>query len=260
MRTTHNIAVCVYGLFLIFLKDYIPDYLKEGSSILFAILGLLLIIGNLFFLFYDYDAKEVKSFEKIASTQNGGNYLEVCFLIFITDTDPIHPFGTIVFLTITIFLLMFCFWAILRDMIIKKVFISLVIVAHLIFGYFMFSKSKWSFTRYYGNEIIGSFWAKSDYRTIYLVKLYKGDSNKFYPLPALLHVYSEDNEDDFGYGYQMWTEKNVSVEYVFFSNGGYLIFDDCNLYPNNKEYCIDQNGSSWYIELTEKKLNISKSN
>lgn len=41
------------------------------------------------------------------------------------------------------------------------------------------------------------------------------------------------------------------VHNVYFKNGGYLYFEDCDYFEySDKEYVIDQNGNSWDIKLT----------
>ncbi len=49
------------------------------------------------------------------------------------------------------------------------------------------------------------------------------------------------------------------VHNVYFENGGYLYFEDCDYFDyGDKEYSIDQNGNGWYIELTNHKTHHEK--
>lgn len=254
MRKIHNIAVGLYALYRIFLNDLVPDSGQEISSLLTAILGLTLIVGNLYYLFIDRETKRIKPFDTLTSKDNMGNYLQIWFLLFITSLDKIHPFGTISYLTVSLSLLLFCIWAITKDALRNRALVTGIIMGHAILGYCMYSWSKGTYVLHYGDEIIGSFWEKPNYKTKYLVKLYKGDSDQFYTLPAQLHVFSETFEDDYGDSYQTWTEKFILVETVYFNNGEYLTFDDCNLNEGGRVFCIDQNDNEWYIELTKEKI------
>src|SRR5437762_10807004 len=40
---------------------------------------------------------------------------------------------------------------------------------------------------------------------------------------------------------------------ITFPNNNYIEFDECQIYLNKKEFCVDNNGNSWYIELTNQK-------
>lgn len=254
MRKVHNIAVGLYAIYKFLLKDFIPENGQEISLTLIAIIGIVLIVCNLFFLFFDREAKTIKSFDSLTSTQNLGNYIQIWFLLLITNLDHLHPLGTIFYLSVTLSLLVLCFWTVMKDALKNQTLITGVIIGHAFLGYCMYNWSKGTYSRQYGDEIIGSFWEKPNYKAKYLVKLHQQDGDQVYTLPAQLHVFSETYEDDYGDGYQSWTERYIMVESVYFNNGGYLTFDACNLNEGGKVYCIDQNSNGWYIELTGEKV------
>jgi hypothetical protein len=254
MRKAHNIAVGLYVLYRIFLNDFIPDHIQKLSLTVTAVVGIVLILSSLFFLFYDGERRTLKTFDTLTSMKNGGNYLQVWLLLFITNLDAIHPFGTISYLIVSLSLLLFCILTVIKDAIINRTFITAVILGHVFFGYCMYTWSKGTYTRKYGKEIIGNFFEKPEYKAKYLVKLYREGQDQVYTLPALLHIFSESFEDDYGDGYQSWTERYIMVEKVYFRNGGYLNFNDCDLNEGKRVYCLDQDDNGWYIELTKERI------
>lgn len=91
------------------------------------------------------------------------------------------------------------------------------------------------------------FWAligSKDIRTLpsgtYCYYVYATNKkDKTYTLPANI----EKINDDY-----------YIVNNVYFKNGGYLYFEDCDYFKyGKKEYTCDQNGNGWYIELTNNK-------
>ncbi len=125
----------------------------------------------------------------------------------------------------------------------------------------MFSWGKNSYVRNYGNETIGSYSEKTEYRTRYYVNVFPNDEEgKNYRLPADIHVYNEieegeTTEDRFGQEHTTtYTTKYIIVEKIYWPNGGFLNFNECKIEIGEKNLCIDQNNRSWFIEITNRKV------
>lgn len=76
------------------------------------------------------------------------------------------------------------------------------------------------------------------------------------------YVYAT-NEKDKTYTLPAEVEKINNDTYlvynVYFKNGGYLYFDDCDYFDyGDSEYVIDQNGNGWHIKLTNNKTTHTK--
>jgi len=111
----------------------------------------------------------------------------------------------------------------------------------LIFGYT-------TMKAYWGNDTIGSVFARSNFNTTYYVNVFENSNNaKNYRFKADVTVeYSEG-------------ERIIILKKVYFPNDGYLIFKDTdymitNLKPYEKVRFEDDNGNEWYIELTNEKV------
>jgi hypothetical protein len=114
-----------------------------------------------------------------------------------------------------------------------------------IFGFMFYHP----YTKHFGESKLGSLLEKPDYTTQYYVNLFadKGNS-KNYRVVADIHVYSTVEQD----GEDSYSEKHIVVEKVYWPNGGYTTFDDCELEDGDSGYCTDDEDRSWYIELTDK--------
>lgn len=121
---------------------------------------------------------------------------------------------------------------------------DLLMIGIFFFGFYH------AYTKNFGSEIIGSFFEKHEYKTQYYVNLFadKGYA-KNYRVVADVHVYSTTEED----GEDTYTTKHIVIERVYWPNGGYSIFDDCELESGDNGYCTDNDDRTWYIELTNKK-------
>jgi hypothetical protein len=115
----------------------------------------------------------------------------------------------------------------------------------------------------YGDEELNSFYEKPEYRTQYYVNVFPDNyDTKNYRLPSDIYVFSETMEaenrssDDYigGGSNDYYTEKYIILEKVYWPNGGYLEFEDCQLIQGERVKCIDKNEDIWYIELTDHKV------
>lgn len=205
----------------------------------------------------------IKPKAELTNMSNIGNYLMV-LLIFFTGQfsfDYLKPLGPTIFIVLVLVCVIFCIRIIIWEGLDRKNFISPITIGHALAIYLLFSWGKNSYIRSYGDEIIGSYFEKSQYKTKYYVNVFPDDNeSKNYRLQADIHVYSdteegETSEDRFGQEHtETYTTKYIILEKVFWPNGGYLDFDDCQLEIGDKVYCSDQDGRYWYIELTNEKV------
>jgi hypothetical protein len=254
-RKIHNITVGIYSLYIIFIHNIIPTNLQNISSTVSALLGIFLILGSIYFSLFDSESNRLKAFHQLTSKDNVGNYLQLWFLLYITYLDALNPFGPALYLTLAVTISIYCLYIIARVILKKEVEVTKIVIGHLVFLYLIYSCGIGTYRKYYGEETIGSFLEKSEYKVKYLVKLYDEDNDdKYYTLPAQLHIFSETIEEDYGDEYFINTEKAIRLETIYFNNGGRLSFNNCNLKKKDKVYGIDTNGKGWYIELTQEKI------
>lgn len=128
-----------------------------------------------------------------------------------------HPISTWIALglygicLIGIMFIIFKLWSLKSD-----VFRFNKIILFLILSFIIYNWGRNIFTIHYGNEIIGSYWSKSEFTTKYYVKLSnKIDSTKIYILPALVSYYSQILYDDYGDNSNSYTKKNIIIEKYF---------------------------------------------
>lgn len=205
----------------------------------------------------------IKTKYKFTEGLNFGNYFLI-YIIFLCAYDSVEylkPVGPKVFIVVIIFCIIFCVLILFNEGIKRKDFTSPVIFGQALSIYLLFTLGKNSYIRSYGDEIIGSYFEKIDYRTKYYVNIFPDDeSSKNYRLSAEIHVYSEEEEgepteDSYGIEHSnTYTTKYITLEKVFWPNEGYLNFNDCQLEIGEKVQCKDQNGMSWNIELTNEKV------
>lgn len=252
----YNWAILVYFILKILALEIIPDYYKSELEIALSSIGIALISVGLWNLFTS--EKRIKRISEIATNENMGVYFKLILLLSFTRMDSLGSGGPMVYMAITLSLLLFCLFIILREAIVTKTFINGVIIGHLVFGYFLYNWSKSTYVRNYGNEIIGSFWEKPDYRTKYLVKVSRShDFTNAYTLQAQVHVSTVLEESDYpqedAYGneyLESYSRKYIIIEKLFWPNGGLSEFDFCDIEDSN--YCIDQNDNGWYVRIHKK--------
>lgn len=119
--------------------------------------------------------------------------------------------------------------------------------------------------KHYGNEILGSFLEKPEYRTQYFVNVFRDTNDSLnYRLIADLHVFSEHSEgypeeDRFGREYTpTYSERMIQLERIYFPDSTVIEFEETFLKYRRKVYCIDERGRSWYVELTNQKASNSQ--
>jgi hypothetical protein len=134
---------------------------------------------------------------------------------------------------------------------------GVIIITHLLIGYFLFYLGKNVYVRSYGNEIIGSYWEKSEYRTKYYVILKNGA--KEFKLPAQLYVKNSIDTDESSESV-LSTEKTVYsnnrqivLEKVFLNEETILLFSDCEMNFEEVNFCSDQSGKEWEVKLLNEK-------
>jgi hypothetical protein len=109
----------------------------------------------------------------------------------------------------------------------------------------------------YGNEVIGSFFERNEYTTQYWIYLQPDSaSTKNYRVKGDIERVSVDGEENNEGGYY----PGGSIYYlrrVYWDNGGYFEFDDCDLYgaistPKSYVKCSDNDSNNYQIRLGEK--------
>lgn len=252
----YNWAIIVYFVLKILVPEILPDSHKSRTEIALSTIGFVLIIFGLWSLFTSNNRP--RQISEITTNENIGPYFKLILLLSFTRLDSLGSSGPIVYMTITLSLLLFCIFIILKDALLTKTLVNGVIIGHIVFGYFLYNWSKGTFVRNYGNEIIGSFWERPDYRTKYLVEVSRNsDFTNAYTLQAQVHVSTVLEESDYpqedAYGndyFESYTRKYIIIEKVFWPNGGVSEFDFCDLEDSN--YCVDQNDNWWYIKIDKK--------
>lgn len=249
-------AVLGYFVLKILISVFIPVEYKNQSDVALSSIGLALILIGLWNLFITKN--RLRHVDEIATNENMGGYFKIVLLLSFTRLDSFGNFGSIGYMSITLSLLLFCAFIVLREAILTRTLVNGVIIGHLVFGYLLYNWSKNTFVRNYGNEIIGSFWEKPDYRTKYIVKVSESrDFTNAYTLHAQVHVSTVLEESDYpqedAYGneyFESYSRKYIIIEKIFWPNGGVSVFDFCDIEESN--YCVDQNDNWWYIKIDKK--------
>lgn len=222
---------------------------------------------------------QLKFYEQIISPDNWGNYLKIFFLLFAGGKifNSVLPVSFIFYELIVLLSLIGCVYVALKQFFIgfrnnqlndlgaSHSALSFIVIGHLILAYLLFAWAKNSISRNYGEERLGSFFEKPEYKTQYYVLIFPDNSiSKNYKLVADIEVSSEIDsyEDDDGSGIgvfaypitRSYSHRLINIDKVYLPNGGYLTFDDCELEKNAKAYCTDQDGRQWTIELTPEKV------
>lgn len=248
LRVVHNYIVGAYIAYWAFRGEILPQEAIEVSSYIQAIIGIILLLINLFYLFIETEGYNLfKNYDELLSSSNAGNYIKLFLLLFVIDLSPLSPFGTFLYLSISLSMLLFCIIIVIREMITSR--LLAVICVHVFFAYFLMVWSIQSYVKTHGDEVIGSFWEKPNYRAKYMVRLHNEVDGKSYMLIAQINVMTEYYGDEGGYG----SYRCVFLEKIFWGGGRILEFQDCIL--NESNYCTDEDGNSWRIELTQQKIN-----
>jgi len=118
-----------------------------------------------------------------------------------------------------------------------------IVVNILLWGFVLFMIYSLFLSQWLGDTNLGSFWQKSNYQTQYWVYLQPENANdKNYRLKG------DITKDDNGY----------TLTKVYWSNGGYSTFDDCNLdsavSDKDTANCStnDENSDNYTIRLGDK--------
>lgn len=205
----------------------------------------------------------LKSKEQITEKSNIGNYIMIyiIFRLAYYSIEYLKPAGPNIFIGLMLVCILFCFSIVNWEGIVRKNIYSPVIIGHVLAVYLLFTLGKSTYIKSYGNEELGSYFEKNEYKTQYYVNIFpENESIKNYRLPAEIHVFSQSEEgpptqDHFGQEYtETYTTKYIILNKVFWPNEGYLYFNDCQLEIGEKILCKDQNGMSWNIELTNEKV------
>jgi hypothetical protein len=205
----------------------------------------------------------IKTKEEFTNMSNIGNYFMVLLVLFVGQFsfDYLKPGGPAIFIVMILVCIIFCIRIIVWEGLERKNFVSAITIGHALAVYLLFAWGKNSYIRSYGDEILGSYFEKSEYKTQYYVNVFPDDEDsKNYRLPADIHVYSETeegetSEDRFGQEHtETYTNKYIILDKAFWPNGGYLDFHDCQVEIGDKVLCSDQDGRNWYIELTNEKV------
>ncbi len=205
----------------------------------------------------------LKSKIQITKESNLGNYFKICIILLLghDSVDYLKPVGPNVFIGLALLCLFFCIRILIWEGIDRKNYTSPIIIGHILIIYMLFNWGKNTYIKSYGDEILGSYFEKFEYRTQYYVNVFPdGEESKNYRLPAEIHVYSEEEEgepsiDAIGVEHSnTYTVKYIILEKVLWPNEGYLEFNDCQLEVGKKVQCNDQEGESWTIELTNEKV------
>lgn len=204
-----------------------------------------------------------KSKKELTNNSNTLNYILILLVFYISQFyfDVLHPYGPIIFMIMVLLSLIYCFRILFWEVLERKNIISEIVFGHAFVIYLLLSWGKSSYSRTYGDEVLGSFFEKSEYKTKYYINIFTDeDGGKNYRLPADIHVFSETEdgepfEDRYGQEYSnTYIEKYVILKRVLWPNGGYLYFEDCQLKLGDKVLCSDQDGRDWFIELTNIKV------
>lgn len=255
----HNLFVILLLLLDFSLSEIFAVELGQEIKVIKFALYLFLILWGTFNLFvcFGYD-KGVSRFKvmrlsELVEEPRTAEYIKIFFLLWAGQFsfDTLEIYGLVVFLALTSSYIILSLAVILYDFKKTKTWTT-SILGHLILVGCLLIWSKNTYTRINGDEVIGSFFEKSEYRTQYYAILTpETNSSKNYKLKADIWVFNETSQDYEGRSY---TYKVIMVEKVYFKNGGYVYFDDCQVDLNKKEYCIDQNSRGWYIQLTNTKV------
>jgi hypothetical protein len=205
----------------------------------------------------------IKSKDQITKDSNFGNYFKICIILLLAyhSVGYLKPIGPNIFIGVVLMCIIFCIRILIWEVIGRDNFTSSIAIGHALIIYMLFICGKNTYISSYGDEILGSYFEKFEYRTQYYVNVFPdGEGSKNYRLPAEIHVYSEEEEGELtedANGIEQrntYTIKYIILEKVLWPNEGYLEFNDYQLEVGKKVQCNDQEGESWTIELTNEKV------
>lgn len=268
------LVICFYFFFQILDKNAIENEIRkleyEKSKTLkyddsFDKEELLNYYENVILTIYDSKTLVyfIKSKDQITNDSNVGNYFKICIVLFLAyhSVDYLKPFGPIIFIGVIFMCILFCIRILVWEGIERGKFTSPIVIGHALLIYILFICGKNTYINGYGDEILGSYFEKFEYRTQYYVNVFPdAEGSKNYRLPAEIHVYSEEEEgepteDAYGIEHSnKYTIKYIILEKVLWPNEDYLEFNDCQLEVGKKVQCNDQDGVSWTVELTNEKV------
>jgi hypothetical protein len=118
----------------------------------------------------------------------------------------------------------------------------LVLSIPLIYLTYIFTYNNWAF------EEIGHPFEKAEYTTHYYVNLFRDKkSSKNYRVTGEIEMVSSC-DDEYG------CIRSRLLRKATFPTGDVAKFDECFVELNKKEHCIDYDHDSWYVELTNIKI------
>lgn len=201
----------------------------------------------------------IKTKVEVTNMSNIGNYLLVLFILYTGQFsfDYSKPIGPLIFLFIVLVCIIYCIRILFWDWISEKKIITNIIIGHILAIYILFNWGKNSYVRSYGNEILGSYFEKPEYKTKYYINLFSKDERvKKFRLPAEIDVYSEDEEAETNDGNtKIYTTKYIMLSKVFWPiSDSVMKFEDCQIAIGDRVLCSEENGRQWYIELTNEKV------
>lgn len=159
---------------------YNDDYEKEDKIVFYNELHNL-IKDN------DFYIHALKNRFEYTSMENIMNYLLIFFILFIGQNsfNYLNPIGPIILIVLLTSLILFFLFILIWEFSRIKALVSNIIFGHVFFIYVFFSWDKNCYVRNFGDEIIGSYFEKSEYITKYYVNVFENqDRAKNYRLPA----------------------------------------------------------------------------
>lgn len=103
---------------------------------------------------------------------------------------------------------------------------------------------------------IGSFYENNEYTAKYFVNVFpeNGKSKNYRVVAEIRASYNEYWEEDQDGNSHPEYERVYYLNKVYFDNSHTLDFDEEELELNKRTLVRDNNGKSWYVELTDKKV------
>ena len=189
-------------------------------------------------------------------------YILIVAMLFFSQNcfEHIQPLGPIIYFALIFISILVCILVPYWELFHLKNFkwsVSIWILAI----YILLALAKSFYIKNYGDEVLGSYFERPEYRTKYFVNLVAEDGDRTQlKLPAIIYVHSESEEvesgeDRFGQIHsKFYDSKFIELEIVYLANGDSLKFDDCLLEIEGELQCMDETGTAWYIQLTSEKV------
>lgn len=257
-RKLHNWLVGIWFLIEVFIETL---KFEEYFGLVSATAGLSLLVFCIYFLLKKCDENRIKTYDEVTSETNAGNYLQLLLLLKFNNIDDYLHFGIWIKVGLYLTALISIIIVLSKEWISRKVLNSGgVFFAHLVLGIFIYFSAEDSYIEHFGNEVIGSYWSKPDFRAKYIVKVSEPENlQEIQTLQAIVHVFSisYERESQNVRGeeyYQTYDDDLIILDTIVLYNGEYLTFDDCELEINKTESCLDQNMKLWHIKMTDEKV------